>query len=219
MDTSRVGGLGGSFFYGQREFRASDVGEDLSIGSLPRLEQMAGVALSLKFNEQVSFSIGGRYQYLRSYSALSPNAAYWTGDMGLSAKLSPEWMLYVSAQDLLANDLGLNYRSYSLALSGNVAPLLILVGQVEFYKEPEGSLATGFVSNEAKPTIALAAKYQLQKNLGLSTGFTSLASWEQSFLSAGLGYGYENFKIDYAFRMSLGDSSGQYHGLAFNVAL
>lgn len=217
-DTSREGALGGTIFYGQREFSAAAVAADSSLGNFERLEQHAGAGLTMKLNETVAVSLTGRYLYLRPVSGNLSSHSFWTGDIGVSAILASNWRLLLSGQNLLRDDEGATYRNFSVALETRPMPQLRSVLQVDFVKAPEGTADTGF-SAEEKPSISVGLDYSLQENIGLSAGYASLGSWEQQQVGLGLSYSHENFEVAYGLKFSTNSSSATYHGLSFSADL
>lgn len=218
VDTSREGGLGGALFYGQRDFSASAIATDPSLGNFERLEQHAGAGLTMKLNEKVAVSLTGRYLYFRPVSGGLTAHSFWTGDVGVTAVLASSWKLLLSGQNLIRDDQGATYRNFSVAVESQPSAQLGAVLQVDFVKTPEGSANTGFVV-EDKPSISLAADYSLQEGIGLSAGYATLGSWEQQQVGLGLSYQHENFEVAYGLRFSTNSSSATYHGLSFSADL
>ena len=210
VDTSRPG-VGGSVYYVRREIKdAFNVG-DAALGNYSRLEQHAGAGLSARLGDEIAASVTAKYRYIRPYDlGLSPGD-FWTIDVGIAAKIANQWMLGIAAKDLLANEQGLNFRSFEVSIVGQVAPGLELLSQFDFVKLPEGSADTGFVAAENKPSLKFGANYSATPNIELFAHYAKLSNWEQSYTAIGLGYKKDNYNLQYGFRFSPESSKAQYH--------
>ncbi len=218
VDTSRPG-VGGTMYYFRREITNFADTEDLALGSFTRMEQVAGAGLSAKLGDEVAAGVTAKYRYIRPYDSGLIAQAFWTIDVGIAAKLANQWLLGIAAKDLVANDQGLNFRSFEVSIVGQVVQGLEILSQFDFHKIPSGSADTGFVGSENKPSYKFGANYFVSTNIELFAHFAKLANWDQSYTALGLGYKKDNYNLHYGFRFSPQNSKAQYHMLALNMSM
>ncbi len=218
VDTSRPG-IGGGVYYSRKEFKTLSSSDDLALGSFTRLEQTAILGLSAKLGDNISASVSGKYKYLRPFDSGIPPYSFWTIDVGIAAKLSTQWMLGLTAKDLIAQEQGLNYRSFEVGIIGEVSPGFHVLGQVDFHKAPSGSLDSGFVEDTSKPSIKLGVDYNVTSNIELFAHFANLPNWQQNYTALGMAYQKDSYNLQYAFRFSTKTSSAQYHMIALSMDL
>lgn len=208
--------LGGSASYVRRSFKKIDFADDPALGNFNRLENQIAFSLFAKASDTIAIGITGRYHYLKAPTAL-PAQAYWSGDVGVLIKISPAWNLGLVGQDLLEDDYGYLYRNFVAAIHGSLSSEFKIMGQVDFVRNPEGALDTGFVTDEAVTGFRTGLEYIIQNEFFIRASYAALSSWKANYLGLGLGYKKDSFSLDYAFRSGLGSSKGSIHSVGLSV--
>lgn len=208
--------LGGAISFYRRDFKDVAASEDASLGNFNRLENQATIALMTQIAENVSLGVSGRYHYIRPVGAL-PSKTYWSGDVGVIVQLSPQWRFGIAGQDLLPDDVGYSYKSFSLGLEGMVTNQLTVMAQVDFVRAPEGTADTGFVEDSPGANFRGAVEFAVTKELALRGSYSSLTSWNTNYVGFGLAYKKDKFSLDYGMRVAPDSSKSLIHALGISV--
>jgi len=209
--------LGGGISFSQRNVEDLSRLEDPALGNFARLEHSAVLSIMTRVSETVAVGLSAQHRYIRPASGGLVPTSFWTGDVGVAVKLSPEWTLGLAGLDMIADDKGYTYRTLSAGVSGSVAAGLSVLGQLDFVRAPEGSLDTGFVRDDASAALALGVDYLVAPELKLRGSYRNLSAWEQSYVGLGLGYTKDALTLDYGMRFSTETSKSQYHALTLSV--
>jgi hypothetical protein len=209
VDT-KSGPLGGGLYYNRRDLQSSIANESLLLGDYSRLEDEVGAALFTKLSNRFSFGIKGKYLYQSNSELAELNGKAFSGGVSATVKASDSIQFGFGAHNLVDTKLGAYPKSYFFGASYFAGSGVSLSGQYMSFEESAG---TNFsLPGSGTSSFSLGGEYRF-KEFRFRAGYMDNSAWDESIVSAGLGYFDKHFSVDYAFQ-NLSNSGLQYHSFS-----
>ena len=200
VDT-KSGPIGGGVYYLRRDLRDLD-GTDASLGNYDHYEEIAGLTMLGKIQNNIALGANVRYSYHRSYDNRITNGTGWNFDGGAQYLVNTQFMLGFLAQNIMPNSTSLFPTRFGAGASYMLLPNLVLSAQVFKVKEMPSDSKLTLPNVDKTIDYAGGVDFSPTQGLNLRGGYHENPAWNDRRISLGGGYLSKSFSVDYAFDWS-----------------